>query len=42
MKKKYLPLVVDIRYLEDEDILTMSPDDPNSPFFGESDSDGWT
>ena len=41
MKKKYLPLTVDIHYLDAEDILTVSPDE-DSPFFGESDSDGWT
>ncbi len=50
MKKAYLPLAVDVDYLEDEDILTASPDtDPVEPeepddgvFAPGSDSNGWT
>ena len=45
MKKKYLSMLVDIQYLDDEDILTVSDGDgeETDPFFKEeSDSEGWT
>lgn len=43
MKKKYLSMLVDIQYLDDEDILTTSPGDGEDTLFDEkSDPNGWT
>ena len=41
MKKKYLSMLVDIQYLDDEDILTASNEE-DTLFKEESDPEGWT
>lgn len=40
MKKAYLSVFAEIDYLEDEDILTTSPDD--GVFGDQTDEEGWT
>ena len=40
MKKAYLSVFAEIDYLEDEDILTTSPDD--GVFGDQADEEGWT
>lgn len=45
MKKTYLPLMVSVDFLEDEDILTASGDDSllnGGLFGGGEDKNGWT
>lgn len=41
MKKAYLSLFVEVDYLEDEDILTSSPND-DGVFDDQEDENGWT